>query len=251
MFESRRLFAVLPAMLLLSTCLCLLPACTDGTDPAAGESAGEAGEDTIVIDGKHYAAVEFDLDALPDQPLVLMRTTRGDILFELDNVKAPISTQNFLRYVRSGHYEGTIFHRVEADFMIQGGGYTEGLYRNPHAAPRTARSPIRNEADNGLKNVKGTIAMGLKPGTRNSATCQFFINVKDNRGLDHRGEEHFGYAVFGRIAGGMDTVESIRTAPIKALGDFDSLPMSPIKIVSALVVVPRDDEQGKLDQDSE
>ncbi len=128
-------------------------------------SACSSGEDQPVPAEKdaEEAVFEFDLENLPDHPLVVMTTTKGDITLELDNVNAPISTKNFLRYAQSGHYDGTIFHRVDSDFMIQGGGFTESLYANPHSRPKTPRDPIRNEADNGLKNRRGALAMARLP----------------------------------------------------------------------------------------
>lgn len=140
-------------------------------------------------------------------PLVLIQTSAGDIKVELDEEKAPLTVKNFLDYVDSGHYAGTTFHRVIADFMIQGGGLTADL------KPKATKAPVRNEAGNGLKNLRGTIAMA-RGGAVDSATCQFFINLKDNPFLDHRDNSPggFGYAVFGTVVDGIKVVDKIGNA---------------------------------------
>jgi cyclophilin family peptidyl-prolyl cis-trans isomerase len=148
-------------------------------------------------------------------PIVLMSTSEGDIKIELFADKAPISVKNFLRYVDEGHYDGTIFHRVIKGFMIQGGGFdAEFNEKSAHAA-------IRNEAGNGLKNVRGTLAMA-RTNEVDSATAQFFINVVDSDFLDHRDEtaRGFGYAVFGKVIEGMDVADKIRNAPTGRKGPF-------------------------------
>ncbi len=146
------------------------------------------------------------LTAFAAPVLVKMETNRGDIILELDADKAPISVENFVQYVKDGYYDGTIFHRVISTFMIQGGGFDEDLVR------KTTREPIKNEASNGLKNVRGTIAMARLP-SPHSATAQFFINVQDNPSLDFTSEDNgrtWGYAVFGKVVKGMDVVDEIR-----------------------------------------
>jgi len=139
-----------------------------------------------------------------EKPVVVIETSLGDITVELDPEKAPISVKNFLSYVDEGFYDGTIFHRVIKNFMIQGGGMTADMQR------KETKAPIRNEATNGLSNMRGTIAMA-RTGEVNSATAQFYINHVDNKGLDHRGmaPPEFGYAVFGKVIAGMDTVDKI------------------------------------------
>ena len=137
---------------------------------------------------------------------IKMETNRGDIILELDADKAPLSVANFVSYAKSGFYDGTIFHRVISNFMIQGGGFDEELLR------KTTKEPIQNEASNGLKNKRGTIAMARLPDPH-SATSQFFINVKDNPSLDYTGDQNgrtWGYAVFGHVIEGMDVVDEIR-----------------------------------------
>ncbi len=135
---------------------------------------------------------------------VRMQTSKGDIVLELDAEKAPETVANFLEYARSGFYDGTIFHRVIPGFMIQGGGFEPGMHQKP------TRDPIRNEADNGLKNETGTIAMARTPDPH-SATAQFFINVKDNSFLDFTAPtaQGWGYCVFGKVVEGMDVVHAI------------------------------------------
>lgn len=152
--------------------------------------------------------------------VVVIETPLGEITVELDAEKAPITVENFLSYVDEGFYDGTIFHRVMPNFMIQGGGMLPDMSR------KEPRPPIRNEADNGLTNDRGTIAMA-RTATKDSATSQFFINVKDNLFLNH-GERDFGYAVFGRVIDGMDVADAI--ANVGTLpGD---VPLETIPIVS-------------------
>ena len=136
-----------------------------------------------------------------DNPVVIIKTSKGDIKVELDKENAPISTDNFLAYVEDGYYDGTIFHRVINNFMIQGGGFTADGQQKP------TKAPIKNEADNGLKNDRGTIAMA-RTGVVDSATSQFYINHVDNDFLNH-GKRDFGYAVFGKVVDGMDVVDAI------------------------------------------
>ncbi|MFQ5469459.1 MAG: peptidylprolyl isomerase [Gammaproteobacteria bacterium] len=167
-------------------------------------------------------------------PAVLIQTSQGNITVELNPDKAPITVENFLRYVKSGHYEGTIFHRVIKHFMIQGGGYSSNFQKIP------TRSPIINEADNGLKNSRGTIAMARTPDPH-SATAQFFINVVDNHGLDHRSKtspDNWGYAVFGKVISGIDVVDKIRNIPTGSGGPFRSdLPRTRV-VIEKISVIP-------------
>jgi cyclophilin family peptidyl-prolyl cis-trans isomerase len=139
--------------------------------------------------------------------------------------RAPVSVENFLQYAREGFYEGTIFHRVKADFMIQGGGFTPEMVEKP------TRPPIQNEATNGLKNARGTLAMARTRALR-SATSQFYINIVDNRRLDHTGysPDEFGYAVFGRVLAGMDVADKIAAVPTTRKGDHDDVPETPVLI---------------------
>ncbi len=143
--------------------------------------------------------------AAQDKPVLVIETSMGNITVELNRARAPKSVENILAYVNSGFYDGTIFHRVISNFMIQGGGFT------PDMARKTTRDPIQNEADNGLKNRRGTLAMA-RTAEIHSATAQFFINVQDNSFLDHKGNSSrdFGYAVFGKVTDGMDVVDKIK-----------------------------------------
>ncbi|MGY6554676.1 MAG: peptidylprolyl isomerase [Wenzhouxiangella sp.] len=148
---------------------------------------------------------ETDTDTT-ENPVVILHTNHGAITLELFEEQAPLSVANFLEYARDGHYDGTLFHRVIANFMIQGGGFDAEFQQKP------TRDPIRNEADNGLSNERGTVAMA-RTNDPHSATSQFFINVTDNSFLDHRSPasgQTWGYAVFGRVTAGMDVVDAIR-----------------------------------------
>jgi peptidyl-prolyl cis-trans isomerase A (cyclophilin A) len=158
----------------------------------------------------------------PDGPVVLLSTTMGDIKIELDAKKAPISTKNFLSYVESGHYDGTIFHRVIPGFMIQGGGMDSGM------GEKATRDPIVNEHSNGLKNKRGTLAMA-RTNDPNSATAQFFINLKDNGFLD----QGPGYAVFGKVVSGMSVVDKIAGVPTTRKAGHEDVPAAAIMIKKA------------------
>jgi len=164
---------------------------------------------------------------------VRLATSMGDITVELDATAAPETTRNFLAYVEDGHYAGTIFHRVINGFMIQGGG----LGRDMRAKP--TRAPIKNEANNGLSNDVGTIAMA-RTSDPHSATAQFFINVRDNDGLDHSSAtaHGWGYCVFGRVTDGMDTVNAIKAVATGSFGPHQDVPKEPIEILSATVLGP-------------
>ncbi|MGE4406769.1 peptidylprolyl isomerase [Pseudomonas sp.] len=160
-----------------------------------------------------------------ENPHVLLTTSLGEIEIELEAEKAPTSVENFLGYVDSGFYDGTVFHRVIPGFMIQGGGFGEGLNQKP------TKAPIKNEADNGLHNVRGTLAMARTQNV-NSATSQFFINHRDNAFLDH-GARDFGYAVFGKVVRGMDVVDQIAQVPTGNRSMMQNVPLTPVKIISA------------------
>jgi peptidyl-prolyl cis-trans isomerase A (cyclophilin A) len=158
-------------------------------------------------------------------PHVLLDTTNGQIEIELDSVKAPISTKNFLDYVNSGFYTNTIFHRVIPGFMAQGGGFT------PQMQQKDTKAPIKNEHKNGLANVRGTLSMA-RTSAPDSATSQFFINVKDNDFLD-QGD---GYAVFGKVVKGMDVVDIIVNSPTTTKQGMQNVPSDPVIIKSAKVI---------------
>jgi len=174
-----------------------------------------------------FIASPFIISAGADNPKVIMKTTKGDITIELYKDEAPVTVKNFLSYVDEKFYDGTIFHRVIKGFMIQGGGLTPDFEEKP------AKSPIKNEATNGLRNKRGTIAMA-RTEVIDSATCQFFINHKDNPGLDHRDNTPtgFGYAVFGEVIEGLDVVDAIANAKTMSRGWMADVPRETIKIVS-------------------
>ena len=158
---------------------------------------------------------------------VKLTTNHGDILIELDAEKAPLSVANFLSYVRSGHYDGTVFHRVIKGFMIQGGGFEPGMKQKP------TREPIANEANNGVKNARYTLAMA-RTSAPHSATAQFFINTTDNGFLDRdRSQDGWGYAVFGKVVSGMDVVDKIRGVPTQNAGPHQNVPVKPVTIRKA------------------
>ena len=157
---------------------------------------------------------------------VKLTTSMGPIVIELDEAKAPISAQNFVKYVQAGHYDGTIFHRVINGFMVQGGGFTKDMQQKP------VNAPIKNESTNGLKNDLYTVAMA-RTNVRDSATSQFFINVKDNGFLNYAGESNPGYAVFGKVVEGKDTVDKIKKVPTSNSGPHQNVPTTPVVIEKA------------------
>ncbi|WP_017350027.1 peptidylprolyl isomerase A [Pantoea sp. A4] len=159
---------------------------------------------------------------------VLLTTSAGNIELELNNQKAPVSVKNFVDYVNSGYYNNTIFHRVIPGFMLQGGGFTADMQQ------KQPNAPIKNEADNGLLNKRGTISMA-RTSDKDSATSQFFINVADNAFLDH-GQRDFGYAVFGKVIKGMDIADKIAQVPTKDVGPYQNVPVKPVVILSAKIV---------------
>ena len=185
--------------------VCVLLASLGGALPAAAQGAPAKGE----------------------KPVVTLTTSLGVIELELDSEKAPLSVENFLAYVDGGHFDGTIFHRVIPDFMIQGGGFSPDFVQKP------TRAPIKNEAGNGLANARGTVAMA-RTNVVDSATAQFFINLKDNDFLNHRGPgAAFGYAVFGRVTKGMDVVDKIAAVPTGSKGGHQDVPKTSVVIESA------------------
>ena len=170
------------------------------------------------------------LTPAPGNPLVVVSTSMGEFTLELFKDRAPVSVENFLQYVTDGHYEGTIFHRVKSGYVIQGGGYTPSLEEKP------TRPAILNEATNGLRNLRGTLAMARRQALR-SATSQFYINVSNNSALDHRGysPDDFGYAVFGRVLTGMEVVDKIAATPTASAGDHEDVPVTPVLIQKVTV----------------
>ena len=167
--------------------------------------------------------------ALAQSPQVELKTSQGVVTLELYPDRAPKTVENFLQYVREGFYNGTVFHRVIPNFMIQGGGFTADMAQKP------TRGPIINEAANGLRNNTGWVAMA-RTSDPHSASAQFFINVKDNDFLNHPGQSGWGYAVFGRVVGGMDIVNRIAAVPTANRGPHANVPVTPVVIESARVL---------------
>jgi cyclophilin family peptidyl-prolyl cis-trans isomerase len=159
--------------------------------------------------------------------MITIKTSHGDITVELFEDRAPITCENFRRYAADGHFSDTIFHRVIPNFMIQGGGMDANLRSKP------TREPIKNEADNGELNVRGTLAMA-RTGVVDSATSQFFINLRDNAFLNH-GSRDFGYAVFGRVADGMDVVDSIAAVATGNRAGHQDVPLDPVTILEVSI----------------
>lgn len=164
-----------------------------------------------------------------ETPHVSLKTNMGEIVLELYPEKAPKTVANFLRYTKDGHYNGTIFHRVISNFMIQGGGFEKDMTQKP------TKSPIENEAKNGLKNDTYTLAMA-RTSAPHSASAQFFINVQNNAMLDYPGQDGWGYAVFGKVVKGMDVVDKIKNVPTTNIGMYQNVPAKPVVIESASIV---------------
>lgn len=175
------------------------------------------------------ALASFGLPALAANPMVELRTSKGDVVVELFADKAPKSAENFVRYVKDGHYNGTIFHRVIDGFMVQGGGFDAAMNQKP------TRAPIENEAKNGLKNEPGTLAMA-RTSDPHSASAQFFINLVPNTFLDYPSRDGWGYAVFGKVVKGMDVVEKIGKVPTKNVGPHRDVPAEAVVIEAARVL---------------
>lgn len=161
--------------------------------------------------------------------MVLLSTSMGDIKVELYEKEAPETVKNFLSYVTDGFFDGTIFHRVIPGFMVQGGGFTSDMEQ------KGTKAQIKNEAANGLKNENGTLAMA-RTNVVDSATSQFFINVKDNDFLNHQGQANFGYCVFGKVVEGLDIVQQIEGVATGRKGMHDDVPLEPVLVNSATVV---------------
>ncbi len=222
-------------------CACALgvvaSGCGSSSDPATPDGSQGPNVQRTANNSPGGASESTSSDA--KLPRVIVHTNHGDITIELDAEKAPLTVDNFLDYVDRGHYDGTIFHQVVAGYVILGGGYTEDLQERP------ASAPIRNEADNGLKNTRGTVAMARRPDAADSSTCQFFINLRDNPHLDYSGRtpEEYGYCVFGRVVQGMDVVDRIakvqvedRQVPSAEAGQppevFELVPVQTVRIES-------------------
>lgn len=186
------------------------------------------GADTKQEQSKDKSKDNNKSEAEGGNPMVIMSTSKGDIKIELYKDKAPVTVENFLNYVNDGFYDGTIFHRVIPNFMIQGGGFTPDMNQKP------TNQPIKNEAENGLKNERGTLAMA-RTQVVDSATSQFFINTVDNSFLDN-GVKDYGYAVFGRVVDGMDVVDEISAVETGSKGMMGDVPREDVVIESVKIV---------------
>ena len=181
---------------------------------------------TTVLAGLLFSALAFSVQAAPT---VERQTGQGVITIEFDAAKAPKTVENFLKYAKDGHYNGTIFHRVIPGFMIQGGGFDKEMKEKPTGAP------LINEGKNGLKNLRGTIAMARRADP-NSATAQFFINHKDNPSLDYPQPDGAGYAVFGKVTKGIEVVDKIAQVPTGNRGMHQNVPVTPVVIESVKIL---------------
>ncbi|WP_320686831.1 peptidylprolyl isomerase [Gemmata algarum] len=182
----------------------------------------------LVLCGVAFAAVTGTVRAA--NPVVAIETSHGTFKVELFEDKAPVTVKNFLQYVEDKHYDGTIFHRVISDFMIQGGGFEPGMKE------KKTREPIKNESANGLSNLKGTLSMA-RTNVADSATSQFYVNVKDNTFLDKaKARDGVGYCVFGRVIEGMDVVEKIKAVETGTAGGHENVPTKDVVIKSVKVV---------------
>ena len=217
-----------PIALVMANCLVVSSGCGSSATQDQTGDAPSMSEPTVAttspIAAPAVALTESDL-----HPRVHLRTNRGDVTIELDMRAAPRTVTNFLSYVQSGHYDQTLFHQVEVGYVVVGGSYT------PDLKERAVRYPIVSEADNGLKNTRGTIAMARSTDDPNSATCQFFINLSDNPSLDHRGSTpaEFGYCVFGRVIEGLDALDRISGLPVKSDERFLKMPVETVMIERA------------------
>jgi cyclophilin family peptidyl-prolyl cis-trans isomerase len=203
------------------------------TTSSSAEQFGEGDRSTATTGGGAATTTPLGTegsDGVTENPRVVMTTSKGDITIELDAANAPLTVENFLAYAREGFYDGTVFHRVIPGFMIQGGGFT------PDMNQKQTKAAIKNEAANGLGNERGTIAMA-RTGIVDSATSQFFINTVDNRALNHRdgSAAGFGYAVFGKVVEGMETVDAISQVATTSRGPHQDVPAEPVVIEKVTV----------------
>lgn len=203
------------------------PAATPAAEPEKKpeQKKEEQKKDAEKKDGEENKKEDEKVEQEPKKYYVKMATSMGDLIIELDNEKAPISTKNFLAYVDKGFYNGTIFHRVIPGFMIQGGGFT------PDMKQKATDKPIKNEWKNGLKNLRGTLSMA-RTQVADSATTQFFLNVVDNAFLDQP-RDGAAYAVFGKVVLGMDVADKIVAVPTTRSGQHENVPKTPVEIKSA------------------
>jgi cyclophilin family peptidyl-prolyl cis-trans isomerase len=225
--KSPLLNAALTAVTIMTSAV-VISVAQANTDAAATKSEAKTETKTEKkTEKKDNAAKDIAKAGAKKMTTVVIETSLGNIEVELNAEKAPISTENFLKYVDKKHYDGTIFHRVISNFMIQGGGMTEKMDE------KKSDAPIKNEAANGLKNDRGTLAMA-RTSVVDSATAQFFINVQDNDFLNHKAPNprDFGYAVFGKVTAGMDVVDKIKAVPTGMTGGMQDVPKTPVVMKS-------------------
>ncbi len=205
--------------------------CGGGSPPPPAEEPAPSEPAAPAAPAEEAPASETTPAPTGTNPMVEMKTSLGTMKIELYPEKAPKTVENFLQYARDGFYDGTVFHRVIEGFMIQGGGFT------PDMTEKDTRAPIQNEASNGLKNVRGSLAMA-RTGDPHSASSQFFINTVDNPFLDFTGEtvQGYGYAVFGQVVEGLETLDAIRNVATGSQGGYDDVPSSPVVIESVRVL---------------
>jgi len=219
---NARLFSVLAGYFLVVMAGCDTSETPNRSVTASIESDSVAAVDGGVLEGVRTATLQD-----PNFPTIQFVTSAGVVVVELDMEKAPITAKNFLWYIDNGHYDGTIFHQVIPDYMVLGGGYTKSYVEKP------TQFWIRNEAYNGLKNLRGTIAMARRLEEADSSTCQFFFNLVDNPHLDHKSRqsaEQYGYCVFGRVIEGLEVVDRIGRVSITDKDSFKSTPQQPVVI---------------------
>lgn len=207
----------------LLTSFLLISGCDASEPKKVEEEAKPASVETKTVDTK-------DSGEKMSNPIIKLETSKGTMMIELDAENAPKSTANFLEYVNDGFYDGLIFHRVIPNFMVQGGGM------NPDMSQKANKAPIQNEANNGLKNDRGTLAMA-RTNDPHSATSQFFINLKDNDFLNHTSESPagWGYAVFGKVTEGLETIDEIAKVQTGNVGGHGDVPLQPVEIIKATV----------------
>lgn len=216
--------------LALFACL-VLGGCNRSESPSTDETAAAESETPAATESETAAEEPIVLkEPNPEYyPIVSLKTSLGEVTLKLDAKRAPRSVNNFLHYVQSGHYNQTIFHQVQEGYVVLGGSYS------PDLTEKDGRYPIPNEAGNGLKNVRGTIAMARQPDEIDSATCQFFINLNDNPNLDHIGEQpdEFGFCVFGEVIKGMEVLDRMSRVEVQATEQFEQLPVETVLLETA------------------
>lgn len=228
----RRIASPVSVELFLGILLFSAVGCGHSADGSA--NTAEAASEDDRRDGNTAAGKESPLQPRnrPNEdyyPAIVLKTSQGELTIELDPHTAPRTVNNFLHYVESGHYNRTIFHQVDAGYVALGGGYT------PELTEKSGRYPIPNEAANGRKNLRGTIAMARQPEVIDSSTCQFFINLADNPQLDHRGDgaDEYGYCVFGKVIEGLEVLDQIAKVEVRDTEEFPKLPIETVLIESA------------------